>query len=424
MKVLFITHCTAMAGANRSMLQLILELRENYGIEPFVLLPQDEYSPKTLKHYLQSEGIRYLECEIPFFKQPSINLWSRLYYKHCLDEILKVCETLRQENFQIVHSNSSVLDFGGYISRILGVRHIWHLRDFGDLDYGLYSIWGKKYERLTYKNGEAYIAISNVIKKHFSRVIPEEKIFTIYNGIKPQERVPLADHSRDIIQFLCAGVISPAKNQFVIVKAVKLLIQDRGVQNLHLTLVGKGSGEYLETMKRYVIEQNLSDYVTFMGEVDGIETLAATMDVGIMSSNCEAFGRVTVEYMLQNLAVIANDRGANKEIVKDGETGLIYKHGFVEDLANKMQVLIQNRELLISLSNNGRTHALEHFLSNQNSDAIYSLYNQLLNNPSFPPLNPKSLSSYRLLLKIHYMDRIHRKIHNVKHRINSYLKLQ
>lgn len=403
MKVLYITHCTGMAGANRSMYQMIMELRESYGVEPYVLLPYENLPQRNLKDYLTESNIEYKECNIVYFKRESYTTETRLNYVYYLREIESLAESLKPMGFDLVHSNSSVMDFGGYISRVLGVKHIWHLRDFGELDYNLHSIWGELYKRATYRNGDDFIAISDVIKRYFSKCIHEDKIHTIYNGIKQSDNAPLADHENETVQFICAGVICEAKNQMEIIKAVDILVNEKNIQKLHLTIVGPGGGDYLESMKRFAKDRNINDYITFLGEVDGIAKLASTMDVGIMSSHCEAFGRTTVEYMLQNLAVIANDNGANTEIVTDKQTGLIYTHDSAESLADKMQMLMENRGLLNTLAENGREEALKRFQSKENTRLIYALYQRIKKEPN------KAIKSFLLSPKLvmyfkHYMD--------------------
>lgn len=404
MKVLFVTHCTGMAGANRSLFQLILELRDDYDVEPYVLLPRDNSSTRTLKDNLKEHGIDFLECAIPFFKQQTYNRYTRFHYYECFKQLKEVCETLRPMHFDIVHSNSSVIDFGGYISKILGIKHIWHLRDFGDLDYGLHSIWGKRYEKATYKNGDVFVAISEAVNRHFDCVIDGNKIQIVYNGIKPNNSVPISLHANDKIQFLCAGVICEAKNQMEIIEAVDFLVHKKNVTNFHLTIVGMADENYLKKLVEYVKLCGLQNYVTFVGEIDGIEQLASTMDVGIVSSKCEAFGRVTVEYMLQNLAVIANDNGANQEIVVDGQTGLIYQHNSVESLAEKMKMLIDDKEKLMTLAANGCEDAHKRFLSSANTAAIYKIYALLMAEMPNDFVNVNKSDSVRIMTSLYLKE--------------------
>ena len=69
MKVLFITHVTDMAGANRSMFQLITELMENYQVEPVVLVPEVEDSKNGILEVLEKSNIPVITTEIRIFKR-------------------------------------------------------------------------------------------------------------------------------------------------------------------------------------------------------------------------------------------------------------------------------------------------------------------------------------------------------------------
>lgn len=82
--------------------------------------------------------------------------------------------------------------------------------------------------------------------------------------------------------------------------------------------------------------------------------------------------------MMQNLAVIASDTGANPEIISDGEIGMLYPSGDARQLADKMLALLQNRNLLMRIAANGKQRALECFSSVKNSDSIFNLYKTLV----------------------------------------------
>ena len=70
LNVLFITHVTNMAGANRSMWQLVYELKENYHIKPVVLGPYDN-TADGIKSHLAQIGVEYIDGPISFFKIPN-----------------------------------------------------------------------------------------------------------------------------------------------------------------------------------------------------------------------------------------------------------------------------------------------------------------------------------------------------------------
>lgn len=391
-----------MGGANRSMLQLILELRDNYGVEPFVLLPEYRVNSRTIKDYLNDNHINFKESSIRCFKHPAPFAYSRRSVIISYRQVKRLARELQPYNFDLIHSNSSVLDFGGFLSRELRVKHIWHFREFGDLDYTSKCVFGYFYERLTYHNAEAYIAISNSIKKHFCKIVDPKKLTIIYNGIKPNPSIPLSSHRNSMVQFLCAGVYGETKNQLEVFHAVNVLVNELSITDFHLTTVGMGiDGQYAHQLKDFAKNHSIEQYISILGEVDGIAVLASTMDVGIMSSRNEAFGRVTVEYMFQNLAVIANDSGANLEIIEHGKTGLIYSHNDYRSLAYNMKQLIQNQSILTYLANKGQQRACNRFLSTYNTKAIFSLYQDVIQSRTF---SSNALSNIVCVLIILFYD--------------------
>lgn len=379
-KVLFVTHTYDMGGANRSMLQLMKELKATKQVVPIVLAPIQENNKINIVTKCQELEIPCICTRFYWFKATS---YIKPIIKMLLNYIILyplALYKLRRYDFDIVHSNGSVIDLGGYISRVRNVRHVWHLREFGLLDFGLFSVFGKRYERFVYGMGDVFIAISKRVSQEYADVIPGNKIRLIYNGVIPKDNNLISRHTNDTIQIVMIGRIETAKNQMEAVQAVNGLIK-QGCTNFHLNIIGSlVPSEYLTTVQDYVHKNELEKFVTFFGERDDVPLILSKMDVGLMLSKNEAFGRVTVEYMLQNIAVVASNTGANLELISDGETGLLYSLGDVALLANKLQMLIDNKSQMQKIATKGQKYALEHFISTQNTMAVLDVYNSLVVN--------------------------------------------
>ncbi len=236
--------------------------------------------------------------------------------------------------------------------------------------------FGKWFQKVIYGGDNTFIAISDSIKKHYSPWIGNQDIRVIYNGIKPSpKRQP---SNRERIEICIVGLIRPNKGQMELIEAINILVNERGIKNLHVSIVGNSEGNYDEIISHYIKLHGLEEYVTLTGRRNDVPELLTKMDIGVMASSNEAFGRSTVEYMMAGLAVLASDGGANKEIIKDGQTGLIYQSGNTKSLADKLEFLIKDRETLEKLAENGQTAAEKNFSSAANSDAIYSLYKEIL----------------------------------------------
>ena len=344
-KVLFVSHTVLMAGANRSMLRLIQELRADYDVDPVVIMPQIHKNYKKWNLYKACEE-EHIECYsyTYYWYKGKRRLVDYLRYVRNLYLFPCICFRMRHQKFDLIHSNGSVIDLGAFLSKVKGIPHVWHLREFGDLDFSIKPYLGKRYEKWVYSYGDAFIAISNAIKQHYLNIISIEKIHLIYNGIVPCSNVPKTTFQHEKIEFCLVGLVSEGKNQLEALKALNILVNKWHIHNSHLTFIGFEEPIYANTLKEFVVKQNLNEYVTFLGERSDVNELLCHMDVGLMLSNNEAFGRVTVEYMMQGLAVIASDSGANKEIIEDRVSGYIYKLGDDKQLAqylNQKAVVIK-----------------------------------------------------------------------------------
>lgn len=377
-RVLFVAHTVAMGGANHSLLQLMLELRDNYQVEPVVLMPR---IPKTFQHRNLYQACQHyrIECfslRFYWFKNER-RLKSLLC---CLANVVcypMVWYRMRGQRFDIVHSNSSVTSMGAFLSRRMKIPHIWHLREFGKSDFGFVSLLGKSYERWVYRHGEVFVAISKAVKEYFVPVIDAGKVRMIYNGVVPPATVRKVKESSEQVRFCMVGMLTSTKNQLEAIEAVNILVNELGETSFHLTFIGHESESYTRQLREFATRYQLTAYVSFLGERNDVSQLLNQMDVGLMLSTNEAFGRVTVEYLMHGMAVIASDSGANCEIVDDGLTGLIYQLGDCHDLAKKMAMLIHDKSLIERFAESGRERAFSDFTSARNTMQIAEIYQEL-----------------------------------------------
>lgn len=382
-KVLYITHYSDLYGANLSMLQLILDLRETYQISPIVLLPKK--GDLTLK--LKENSIPYIICHFWVWMYNKNQRTIVLACKESIKRILNLFQVIRllykiyAEDIDIIHSNSSVINIGAYLHLLLGIPHVWHLREFGEADYNLKYVYPKKIVSLFFNLGaNKCIAISDAIKEYYSRYIKMENIDKIYNGIKivPVKRNAVEKQS-ECLNFCVVGLLSPQKKQKIILMAITELLKKYTDKDFHVSFIGGGVNGYLYDLEKYIKDNKLQSCVTFYGYRSDINELLSEMDVGIIASVQEAFGRVTVEYMLNYMPVIASNSGANPEIVDDGVTGILFENANCDSLVRSMAYMIENRDDVIKMGNKARDKACNNFSSMGNALKIYLLYSTIKN---------------------------------------------
>lgn len=79
--------------------------------------------------------------------------------------------------------------------------------------------------------------------------------------------------------------------------------------------------------------------------------LRKTMDLELICSRSEAFGRVTIEAMLHSIPVIGANSGGTPELIIDKENGLLFQYGDIDELVDKIETLINNKVLYNQIMN-------------------------------------------------------------------------
>ncbi|WP_377521622.1 glycosyltransferase family 4 protein [Priestia megaterium] len=372
MKVLFITHYSDFYGANKSMLNLILDLKARYGVSPIVLCPYKG----PLTDELQKFDIPFVINVFYIWETTNAKVTLKDHMKMYYNKFIvsnKVVKTMEATDIDIVHSNSSVFNIGQLIADKLNVPHIWHLREFGKLDYNFRYISSNKYVKKTYSKATKLIAISDAIKDYYKNLSPDGNFIRIYNGLKPNSFKKMSELKQDAIQFVCVGLLCEGKNQLEIIEACSLLIKNNH-KNFVINLIGDGDDEYLKTIKKYIDNNNIGEYVKIWGYRSDVEDLLTFMDVGIMSSINEAFGRVTIEYMMAQMPVVGTRAGGTKEIINHGYAGFLYNSGDVKDLYENMRYFLINHQQISIMGKQAKKWADKHFSLESNTNAVYELY--------------------------------------------------
>ena len=158
------------------------------------------------------------------------------------------------------------------------------------------------------------------------------------------------------------------------VSAISIL-HKRGINNIYLHIVGSPSMEngekYDESLRRkLILPNNIKENVLFEGEVKNVALLRSFMDVELMCSVAEPFGRTTVEGLQAGLVVIGANTGATPEIIKDNINGLLYEQGNPTDLANKIESIYYDVQLQKKLSQNALEFSKNNFTMENNVKQI------------------------------------------------------
>jgi glycosyltransferase involved in cell wall biosynthesis len=102
------------------------------------------------------------------------------------------------------------------------------------------------------------------------------------------------------------------------------------------------------------------------------------LDVVVHASvNPEPFGRVIIEAMALERAVIASAAGGASEIVEHGISGLVHRPGDAQSLADAIDVLLADTELRVRLGKAGRSRVAERFSRDAMTRSVLDAYDHV-----------------------------------------------
>jgi len=105
----------------------------------------------------------------------------------------------------------------------------------------------------------------------------------------------------------------------------------------------------------------------------------------VIPSDCyENFPRVILEAFACGVPVIASNHGALKDIVEHGKTGLLFKRANSDDLAEKINLLIENPALARELGQSARKKYEANYTIEKNYQTLMNIYNFSIKTPAAP----------------------------------------
>jgi glycosyltransferase involved in cell wall biosynthesis len=129
-----------------------------------------------------------------------------------------------------------------------------------------------------------------------------------------------------------------------------------------IDVVGSLTSEprYVKQIREYIAHTDLSSFVFLHGPLDK-EPLVEKLKhahVLVVPSSYEGFGIVYLEGMCFGLPAIGTTAGAANEIISDGIDGFLIEPEKPDELADKLKLLHEQRDILIQMSLAGRERYL------------------------------------------------------------------
>lgn len=213
--------------------------------------------------------------------------------------------------------------------------------------------------------------------------VPEERTRLVYNGVGPvfmgEAPPPAAELCRPGPHVGIFGVIEPRKGHAHFLRALALLgEQFPHAQGWVVGAPGFAEGAaHLQALRRLAGELGLGERVHFPGHRDDVAALMAGMDAVVLASTgFESLPTVLIEACALGRPTVATAVGGVREIVRDGETGLVVPPADAPALARAMGVALSPAGA--ALGARARADARRRFAPDRFGDDLAACYRDLV----------------------------------------------
>ena len=109
-----------------------------------------------------------------------------------------------------------------------------------------------------------------------------------------------------------------------------------------------------------------------------MESFVNAMDICVLSTFTEGISNSILEYMALEKPVVATSGGGTNEIVVDNVTGFLIGPSNPEELAEKLDMLLNDADLRASMGQAGKQRVLNEFSIDKMSGKYIDLYKMIL----------------------------------------------
>jgi glycosyltransferase involved in cell wall biosynthesis len=353
-----LSHSSALdsfGGAEKSLVQLIdrwAELRPTTEFFVVSRTPEGRLQAELDHRQIKHHSLDFGPWVLPLLEADPINtVLNARMDSHAVSQITAL---MREFSPDLVVTNTIVSPWAAIAARSVGIPHAWMIHEFGDLDHGLTFRIGRD-ETFTDIDllSDLVVANSVAVRDRLATWVPAAKLMIAYPVIdfhRVRELVAPSHidaeelASQGSLKTVMVGRICPSKGQSRLITAISVL-KSQGLR-ITATLVGPADPKDLDVVHALIESLGVADRIHVVSENDNPFAFVDAADVAVMASDCEAFGRVTVEYLTLGRAVIAARSGANPELVAEGETGWLFDPKNIDELVAALREAAADRDEL------------------------------------------------------------------------------
>lgn len=206
---------------------------------------------------------------------------------------------------------------------------------------------------------------TNLVGIDFTELVKDENghwtPFLMEPQVSPEEKRYFAANR---INLFCIGKYQEQKNHHMMIELIEELLPK---YNLHLTIAGEKSNrfheEYYQRISGYVKEHHLEDRVTFLFNLNrqSIAEEFKKADVYVLPSTREAASITLIEAMAFSVPAISGSDNGTASYIDYGKTGYVFEDNNKNDLKDKLEKIICDKENIVKMGAAGYQHVKDNF---------------------------------------------------------------
>jgi glycosyltransferase involved in cell wall biosynthesis len=361
MRVLYLNPFSQqVSGPDESLLTLLAALIP-MGVEAHVVLPKP--GPQVPRY--EKLGVKVHFAPLSVLKRRFGLLDLVLFGPRLAIGVIAVSRIARLERIDLVHTNMEVVLDGAIASRLLRIPHVLHYRgNTLDRPKLVFDVLTRFWSR----TAEKVFCISDAVADIFRKRSLSAKVEVLYNPVDLEAFIH-TERAEAVRRELGAGPsdclvgivgrIHARKDIGTFLRAGALVAK----QLAHLRLVVVGSAEadeelgYEQEMRKLSRDLGIDDRLCWAGIRRDVPRVLKALDVLVLSSRHEGFGRVVAEALAAGTPIVASREGAIPELLDQGAVGLLAGSAVPEDFAAAIARLLASAAVRREFAEAGQKRA-------------------------------------------------------------------
>lgn len=399
LRILYVLNASG-GGATQGIIELLRGLpRDEY--EAYLVIPDvpTQEQKKVFSQLSQKVFFIYMnwwnrKVDLPMFWRFAVGFRSFLKTWGHIRPLWSLFKLIRENQIDLVYTNTVMILDGALAAKICGVPHIWHIKEWIG-QQGRINFWlpDRLLVKFIAKLSTYVVVMTNFIGHVFNEYKVGDKVQVVFDG------VDLADFQADLgglalrqkigipkdgfVVAMSASLSSIWKQHAVFIEAASLLISQfpdlvfvafGPEPKKHRNSIYNRPWNYYQDLKAKVSELGLDNRFYWAGFCSNIPQMMDAIDLLVHPCQNEPFGRVAIESMAACRPVVGPNQGGIAESVVHQGTGLLVEPGDPRAFAEGVGFFVRNPQQLREFGLNGSRHVQSNFSLSRHVERITDLY--------------------------------------------------